>query len=81
MAAVVQPPPMSAGDDEEGETSLIQMVTAPYRSRPDDEMNVIGLLYGAGLVLVLLPLLPFILLLWALAALRDALAAEPGSEA
>ncbi len=67
---------MSAEDEDGG---LIDMVTAPYRSRPDEEMNIIGLLYGAGLILVLLPLLPFIVLLWALGALSDALSAEPGA--
>ena len=61
---------MSA-EDEEG-NALIQMVTAPYRSRADDEMALIGLLYGAGLVLVLLPLLPFIAIVWALGAILDA---------
>ena len=61
---------MSAEDDEGN--ALIHMVTAPYRSRADDEMALIGLLYGAGLILVLLPLLPFIAIVWALGAIRDA---------
>jgi uncharacterized membrane protein len=62
---------MSAEDDEE--RSLVHMVTAPYRSQPNDEMSLIGLLYGAGLVLVVLPLLPFIVIIWALGSIRDAI--------
>lgn len=67
---------MSAEDDEE--RSLVNMVTVPYRSQANDEMSLIGLLYGAGLVLVILPLLPFLLVLWALSAIRDATTAESG---
>ncbi|NIS29851.1 MAG: hypothetical protein GWN07_06570 [Actinobacteria bacterium] len=61
---------MSAED--EGESTLVDMVTAPYRSRADDEMAIIGLLYGLGLLLIILPLLPFLVILWALGAIRDA---------
>ena len=67
---------MSAED--EGETSLVDMVTAPYRSRADDEMAIIGLLYGLGLLLILLPLLPFLVILWALGAIRDATSGGSG---
>ena len=49
-------------DAENG--GLVDTVTETYRSRADSEMNLIGLLYGAGLVLVLTPLLPFIALIW-----------------
>lgn len=66
---------MSAEDDEE--RTLINMVTVPYRSQPNDEMSLIGLLYGAGLVLILLPLLPFIVVIWALGVIRDATTPEP----
>lgn len=66
---------MSAEDEEE--RPLVHMVTAPYRSRADEEMTLIGLLYGLGLVLVLLPLLPFIVILWALSSIRDSLTPEP----
>lgn len=66
---------MSADDDEEA--TLVDMVTAPYRSRADDEMAIIGLLYGAGLLLVVLPLLPFIVILWAAGAIRDAVTPAP----
>lgn len=60
---------MSAEESEEG--GPLRTVTAPYRSRSDSEMSLIGLLYGLGLVIVLLPLLPFIALLWLLSKLRS----------
>ena len=64
---------MSAEDEEGG---VLRMVTAPYRSRPDEEMTMVGLVYGAGLVLVLLPLLPFFVLLWLLGGLRKVVVGE-----
>lgn len=68
---------MSAEDDE---APLLRMVTAPYRSRADEEMTLIGLLYGLGLVLILLPLLPFIVILWAVGAIREAMTAQSRPE-
>jgi len=55
---------------QEENGGLLRTVTQPYRSRSDEEMNIIGLLYGLGLLVVLLPLLPFIVLIWALSKLR-----------
>lgn len=49
-------------DAENGD--VIETVTKTYRSRADQEMNVIGLLYGLGLLVVMIPLLPFIALIW-----------------
>jgi len=49
-------------DAENG--GIIETVTETYRSRTDQEMNLIGLLYGAGLLLILIPLLPFIVVIW-----------------
>ena len=57
---------------EEGEGTVLRTVTAPYRSRADGEMNAIGIIYGLGLVLVLIPLLPFIVVIWVLGKLADA---------
>ena len=62
---------------EEENGGIIRTVTAPYRSRADGEMNVIGLLYGLGLIMVLLPLLPLLVVLWLASWLGDALAPEP----
>lgn len=58
---------------QEEDGSLLRTVTAPYRSRPDEEMNIIGTLYGLGLVMVMLPLLPFIVLIWLVSRLADVL--------
>ncbi len=52
---------------------LLRTVTETYRSRPDEEMNIIGLLYGLGLVLVLIPFLPFFLLIWLASKINDIL--------
>ena len=49
-------------DAENG--GVIKTVTKTYRSRTDQEMNIIGLLYGLGLLMVMIPLLPFIALIW-----------------
>lgn len=49
-------------DAENG--GVIKTVTKTYRSRTDQEMNVIGLLYGLGLLILLIPLLPFVALIW-----------------
>lgn len=49
---------------EEENGGPLHTVTKPYRSRRDGEMNIIGILYGLGLILILIPLLPFIVILW-----------------
>lgn len=49
-------------DAENG--GLLRTVTKAYGSRPDQEMNTIGLLYGLGLLFLLIPLLPFIALFY-----------------
>jgi len=51
---------------EEESGGVIRTVTAPYRSRSDGEMNVMGMLLGLGLVIVMIPLIPFIVLVWVL---------------
>ena len=55
---------------EEETGGLIRTVTKPYRSRADSEMSIMGLLLGLGLVLVMIPLLPFVLILWLAGKLR-----------
>jgi len=54
---------------EEESGGVIRTVTAPYRSRSDGEMNIIGMLLGLGLVMVMIPLIPFILIYWVLSKL------------
>jgi hypothetical protein len=43
---------------------VYRTVTPPYRSRPDREMHTVGLLLFAGLIVLLLPLGPFLLVAW-----------------
>jgi len=50
--------------DAEALPERLRTVTEPYTSRPDVEMDVIGWLIGLVLVVVVLPLLPFLLLFW-----------------
>ena len=59
---------------EEENGGLIRTVTAPYRSRSDDEMNAFGLVYGLLLVVVLIPLIPFLVVIWLISKLTDELA-------
>lgn len=54
---------------QEESGGLIRTVTEPYRSRPDDEMSIMGALLGLGLIMVMIPLLPFIVVLWAVSKL------------
>ena len=58
---------------EEENGGLIRTVTAPYRSRSDDEMNAIGMVYGLLLVVVLIPLIPFLVLIWLFSKLTNEL--------
>lgn len=51
---------------EEETNGPLHTVTKPYRSRPDAEMNFIGIAYGAGLLLILIPLLPLLVIIWVL---------------
>ena len=54
-------------------------VTPGYRSRPNTEMNVIGLAYFLGILVLLVPLLPFIVLVWLISKLIELVAAQTGS--
>lgn len=55
-------------------------VKPPFRGRPDSEMNVIGWAYFLGLLILLVPLLPFVLVLWAVGKLLDRANARRASE-
>ncbi|WP_135824997.1 DUF7535 family protein [Halorussus ruber] len=62
---------MSGGSDEEDESvipepakKVVRSVTPAYRGRPDTEMTTIGIAYFLGLVIILIPLLPFIVVVW-----------------
>ena len=58
----------------------IRTVSPGYRSRPDSEMNAIGLGYAAILAILLLPLLPFVVLVWLLSRIAAAVRASVGEE-
>lgn len=54
--------------DATGESSatgtVVDAVTPPYFGRRDVEMDVIGWGYFLGILILLVPLLPFIVILW-----------------
>ncbi|WP_458207462.1 DUF7535 family protein [Haladaptatus sp. NG-SE-30] len=64
---------MSQGDAE-GLTGALRTVTPPYRGRPDSEMNAIGIALLLGMVVILLPLLPFLVIVWLISKLTEAAA-------
>jgi hypothetical protein len=51
-------------DDRPVPVRVYRTVTPPYRSRPDQEMHTVGILLFAGLLVLLLPLGPFLLAAW-----------------
>ncbi|AQL43027.1 hypothetical protein BV210_09990 [Halorientalis sp. IM1011] len=55
---------MSERDADSSLPEPLRTVTEPYTSRPDMEMDVIGWLIALVLVVVVLPLVPFLLLFW-----------------
>ncbi|WP_321112722.1 DUF7535 family protein [Halorussus salinisoli] len=67
---------MSKGGSDDGDADesivpepakkVVRTVTPSYRGRPDAEMTTIGIAYGLGLVVLLIPLLPFIVVVWIL---------------
>jgi hypothetical protein len=66
---------MSSADDEDASApeEVLRTVTPPYWGRRDREMNVIGWGYFLGLLIVLVPLLPFMLIVWLTGKVLDAL--------
>jgi hypothetical protein len=60
---------MSADDSEE--RGLLRTVTPSYLGRPDREMDVIGWGVFFGLVIILVPLLPFLVIGWLISKLLD----------
>lgn len=61
------------GDDPTMPKRVIRTVTPPYRGRRDTEMSVIGWGYFLGLIVLLVPLLPFIVIVWLLSKAMEAL--------
>jgi hypothetical protein len=52
----------------------VRTVTPYYRGRPDAEMTTIGVLYFLGLLILLVPLLPFLVIVWLISKLTGAVA-------
>ena len=50
---------------------VYRTVTPPYFGRPDTEMTVIGIAYFLGLVVLLVPLLPFLAIVWLMSKMMD----------
>lgn len=49
---------------------VVRTVTPPYRGRSDEEMNLIGYLIIGGLLVLLIPLGPFIIVAWLILRIR-----------
>jgi hypothetical protein len=79
---------MSSGESEETDERVVpepvkeavRTVTPSYRGRPDAEMTAIGIAYLLGMVVVLIPLLPFILIVWIVAKITGYLARKAPTE-
>lgn len=65
-----------AGDEPGPVRRVADTVTPPYISRPNTEMNALGWSLLIGLVVILLPFLPLILVVWGISKLLDALGGE-----
>lgn len=60
----------TASTSSDGHT-LLPTVTRRYLPHPDGEMNVFGWLLFSLLLVLLLPLLPFVALVWVVAKLGE----------
>jgi len=75
---------MSSGDSDAGDAAgsgepapvkkALRTVTPPYRGRPDSEMTLVGIAYFLGLLVVLVPLLPFLAVVWLFSKITGAVA-------
>jgi hypothetical protein len=59
---------------------VLRTVSPPYRGRPDAEMTTIGWLLFVGMLFVLVPLLPFLVIVWLLTKVADYIASQTASE-
>ena len=65
---------MSQKSDDPGTlTKVYRTVTPGYRGRDDTEMNTIGWALFLGVVILLVPLLPFLVVLWVVSKVLDAI--------
>jgi hypothetical protein len=59
---------------------VVRTVTPSYRGRPDAEMTVIGTAYFLGLVVLLIPLLPFLVIVWVISKITGRVARRAPTE-
>ncbi|KTG10741.1 hypothetical protein AUR64_05990 [Haloprofundus marisrubri] len=72
---------MSSDDETPGlMTKAYRTVTPGYTSHPDTEMNVIGLTYALLLVILIVPLLPFMIIVWLLTRVLERAERRRGSD-
>ncbi|KYH27122.1 hypothetical protein HAPAU_10120 [Halalkalicoccus paucihalophilus] len=64
---------MSESETDSTVKKTLRTVTPYYRGRSDGEMNLIGVTYFLVLLVVLVPLLPFVLIVWVLSKVFEAL--------
>lgn len=65
--------------DESAPARVLRTVAPPYAGRRDREMNLVGWGYFLGLVIILLPFFPVLIVLWAVTKLLDQLVLGGGS--
>ncbi len=71
----------TAPEDDAGlVTKVYRTVTPPTGGHPDSEMNTIGWAYFLLLLILLVPLLPFMIILWVVMKLIDFVVAIPGKD-
>lgn len=58
-----------SSDDESALQEAMRTVTPEYFGRPDREMDAIGWGIFLGMVILLIPLLPFMIIVWVIAQL------------
>lgn len=66
------------GDDPGMLTKAYRTVTPEYLSRPNAEMNSIGWVIFLGLLVLLIPLLPFMIILWLFGRALDFIDSQVG---
>lgn len=69
---------MSESEEPGKLTQAYRTVSPGYKSHPDAEMDTIGWAVFLGMVVLFLPLLPFVVLVWLLSKMLEFLAAQRG---
>lgn len=67
---------MSA-DEESALPERLRTVTPEYFGRSDREMDAIGWLVFLGILVLLIPLLPYLALIWLIGKLTDRITGKP----